>query len=192
MKAGIIILAAGGSSRMGSPKQLLPFRGTTLLRRAAETAIASDCDRVVVVIGNEAREMRRELAGLAVSIVENPNWPNGISSSIRAGLEELVNHGLDGVIVMLCDQPFVTADILNDLLNTHRHTDRPIVASTYEQIRGVPAFFSHELFAELKALTGDQGARRIIASHPELVATIAFPSGAVDVDTPHAYAALTR
>jgi len=189
---GVIVLAAGGSSRMGSPKQLLPYRGKTLLRRAAETAVASLCDRVVVVIGNQAREMRGELGDLAVSIVENPNWQSGISSSIRVGLDELLKDDLNGVVVMLCDQPFVTPDVLNDLVDTHLQTGRPIVASSYETSCGVPAFFTRELFPELISLTGDQGARRIILNHPELVATVAFPHGALDVDTPHAYAALTR
>lgn len=183
MKVGIIVLAAGGSSRMGSPKQLLPYRGKTLIRRAAETAVESNCNRVVVVIGNHAPEMRRELEGLAVSIVENPNWESGISSSIRAGLDELLKDELDGVVVMLCDQPFVTVDVLNNLIAS----DRPIVASSYEATRGVPAFFSRELFPELAALTGDQGARRIILNHPDLVATVPFPDGAIDIDTPEAY-----
>lgn len=186
MKVGAIVLAAGGSSRMGSPKQLLPYRGKSLIRRAAETATESDCDRVVVVIGNQAPLMRRELEDLTVSIVENRDWLSGISSSIRVGLDELLKDELDGVVMMLCDQPFVTADVLNKLIET----DRPIVASSYEGTLGVPAFFSRELLNELTALTGDQGARRIILNHPELVAAVPFSQGAVDVDTPEAYSSL--
>ena len=170
---------------MGSPKQLLRYRGQTLIRRAAEAAVASSCDQVTVVIGSNASQMRRELEDLPVSVVENQNWQTGMSSSIRAGLDDLRGHDLDGVVVMLCDQPFVTTGILNDLVTTHRQTGKPIVASVYETTKGVPAFFSRQLFAELTALSADEGARRIIAKHPELVATINFPEGAIDIDTPH-------
>lgn len=187
MKIGVIILAAGGSSRMGQPKQLLRYGGQSLIRRAAETAIESRWNRTVVVIGNEARQMRAELAGLPVSVIENENWRIGMSSSIRAGMAELSNDDLDAVIVMLCDQPLVTAEILNDLLFTHFKTGQPIVASSYGDIEGAPAFFTRELFAELHSLTGDEGARRVISKHPELVATIEFQQGALDVDTPHEY-----
>src|ERR1041384_940582 len=126
MKIGIIVLAAGASSRMGSPKQLLPFRGQTLIRRAAEAALASSCDRVAVVIGSHASQMRRELEDLPVSVVENQNWQTGMSSSIRAGLDDLHVDDLDGALIMLCDQPFVTADILNNLVATHHKTGKPI------------------------------------------------------------------
>ena len=189
MRAGIIILAAGGSSRMGSPKQLLHYREQSLVRHAAKTALASVCDRVVVIIGSHADEVRRELDDLRLSVVENRNWQSGMSSSIRAGLRNLLS--LDGVIIMLCDQPFVTSDVLNELVNTHHATQKPIVASTYGETRGVPAFFERALFNELMSLTADEGARRIIAAHPNNVATVAFPQGAVDVDTPLDHQRLT-
>ncbi len=181
MGTGAIVLAAGGSSRLGAPKQLVTFRGETLVRQAVKTALASVCERVVVVVGSQATEMRRELKDLPVLIVENKDWRTGISSSIRAGIERIDS---DGVVIMLCDQPFVTAHVLNDLISTHRRTCRPIVASTYGTTRGVPAFFARELFTALASLTKDEGARRIIASHHEQVATVEFPNGAVDIDTP--------
>ena len=106
-----------------------------------------------------------------------------MSSSIRAGLDDLHVDDLDGALIMLCDQPFVTADILNNLVATHHKTGKPIVASSYNTTQGVPAFFSRELFPELTSLNADEGARRIIAKHPELVATVNFPEGAIDVDT---------
>src|SRR5688572_28967076 len=113
MKTGVIVLAAGGSSRMGSPKQLLRYRGQSLILRAAHTGVQSTCDRVVVVIGREAQQMRDELKDLAVSVTENRNWQDGMGASIRAGMEEIVKDDLDAVVLMLCDQPFVTADTLN-------------------------------------------------------------------------------
>jgi molybdenum cofactor cytidylyltransferase len=182
MSVGLIILAAGGSTRLGSPKQLLRFGGQTLIRRAAMVAVESRCDRVVVVIGSSAEEMKGELEGLRVTIVENPEWQSGMSSSIRAGLVEVPSD--DAVLIMLCDQPFVTADVLDNLIDTYHKTGMPIVASDYGAARGVPALFSKEFIAELSALSADEGARRIIAKHPELVATIAFADGAIDVDTP--------
>ena len=187
MKTGVIILAAGGSSRMGTPKQLLRYRGQSLIRRAAETALESIYDRVVVVIGNEAEAIKTELDGVAVSVVENRDWRNGMSTSIRAGMEDLLQDDPDAVVLMLCDQPFVTAEILNDLVFTHFKTTEPIVASTYDGILGVPAFFTREFFDELCSLTADEGARRVILKHQQSVATVAFPEGAFDVDTPDEY-----
>ena len=190
MSVGVIILAAGGSTRLGSPKQLLRCGGETLIRRAANAAIESSCDRVVVVIGSRAEDVKRELEGLAVSIVENTEWQSGMSSSIRAGLSEVIDD--DTVVIMLCDQPFVTAAVLDELIDTHNKTHKPIVASDYGDVRGVPALFSKELFGELASLTADEGARRIIAKHPEMVATIAFAEGVIDVDTNEQLDRITR
>lgn len=187
MKTGVIVLAAGGSSRMGSPKQLLRYRGQSLIRRAAETALESICDRVVVVIGNEAQRVKNELDALPVSVIENQNWRTGMSSSIRAGLEELSKDDLDAVVLMLCDQPFVTGGVLNNLVATHLRTSKPIVASSYENTQGAPALFTRELFTELRSLTADEGARRIILKYQQSVAAVAFQQGAFDVDTPHEY-----
>jgi len=192
MGIGAIVLAAGGSSRLGTPKQLVTFRGETLVRQAAKAALESVCDRVVVVVGSHAAEMRRELNDLPVSVVENKDWQSGISSSIRAGIEGIVSSDLEGVVIMLCDQPFVTASVLNELISTHRETGHAIVASTYSTTRGVPAFFAPELFNELASLAKDEGARRIIASHPEQVAIVEFPHGAIDIDTPQDHARLQQ
>ena len=181
MSIGLIILAAGGSSRLGSPKQLLRYGGQTLIRRAVGAAIASRCDRVVIVIGSRAEEMKRELEDLPVSIVENSAWQTGMSSSIQAGLSEVQSN--DAVLIMLCDQPFVTAEVLDKLIDTYYKTGMPIVAADYGGTRGVPALFSRVLFAELASLTADEGARRIIAKHPEMAATIPFAAGVIDVDT---------
>jgi len=139
----------------------------------------------VVVIGNHAQQVRHEIDDLPVSVVENENWQSGMSTSIRAGLEQTSSQ--DGVVITLCDQPLMTAAILNELISTHRKTRRAIVASTYGTTRGVPAFFAPELFNELASLTKDEGARRIIASHPEKVATVEFPEGFIDIDTPQDY-----
>ena len=120
-----------------------------------------------------------------LKLSKNHNWQTGMSSSIRAGLQTLLStDDLNAVVIMLCDQPFVNADILNDLVTTQRLTGKSIVASIYGTTRGVPALFSRNFFDELMSLAADEGARRTIASHPRDVATIIFPRGAIDIDTP--------
>src|ERR1044072_2121654 len=132
-KIGIVILAAGASTRMGQPKQLLLHRGQTLLRRAVETALASVCGPVVVVIGAHAELVRREVEELPVLVAENRELEKGIRSSIQAGLHELTmtNPEIEAVIVMLADQPLVTAALINQLVDVSRNTGKRIVASAY-------------------------------------------------------------
>ncbi len=186
---GLIVLAAGASTRMGTPKQLLLHGGRTFLRRSAATALASACHPVVVVLGAHAEQVQGELDRLPVLIVENRQWEEGMSSSIRVGLEALVAGGdeVDGAVIMLCDQPFVTVGVINELVETYRQTGKLIVASGYGEACGVPVLFSNELFVEIAALEGTQGAKLIIANHPFDVATVCFPEGAIDVDTPQDY-----
>jgi len=188
-QTGLILLAAGGSSRLGHPKQLLPYQGRTLLRHAAETAFASRCRPVVVVLGAQAARLRAEMAGLEVLIAENPDWEQGMGSSIRAGLGSLEASapGLAGVVLMLCDQPLITAGALDALVQSHLDTNAPLVASEYGGTRGVPAFFSRALFPDLRALKGEQGAKAVLAAHaPEAVA-LPLPAGIWDVDTESDY-----
>jgi len=188
-KVGLVILAAGASVRMGRPKQLLLYRGRTLIRWAVETALASVCHPVVVVTGAHAELVKNELKHLPVLVADNGEWEKGMSSSIRIGTETLVatNGDLDGAVVMLCDQPFVTAAVVNALVEARFKTGKRIVASAYGEARGVPAFFGRQLFPEITALEANSGARQVIANHPDDVATVCFAEGAVDVDTPRDY-----
>ena len=160
---GVVVLAAGGSRRMPGPKQLLRFRGVTLLRHAAQTAVAARCGPVVVVLGAAAlaKQLRFELVDLAVSVVDNHKWKDGMSSSIRAGIEALEAAGsADAVLLMTCDQPYVTAEVLEQLVAAFHQSHPPAVACAYAGTVGVPALFDRALFAELKALEHDQGAKR--------------------------------
>ena len=190
-RIGAVVLAAGASTRMGTPKQLLVYQGRTLIRRAVETALASVCDPVVVVLGANALLVGRELE-LPVIVTRNREWETGMSSSLRTGLEALraANSSLDGVVMMLCDQPFVTSELIDRLSECCRRTGKSIVASDYRGTLGVPALFANKFFAELAALTGDQGARQIIQNYPHDTATVSFSDAAIDVDTPHDYRAL--
>ncbi|MBW4694041.1 MAG: nucleotidyltransferase family protein [Lyngbya sp. HA4199-MV5] len=186
---GIIILAAGASTRMGTPKQLLPFQGRSLLRYMADVAIASCCDPVVVVLGSQAERMKLEIDGLTLHVVENPQWADGMGTSIAAGMTALtaIHQDLDAVIIILCDQPFVAAPLLNQLVAAYRSTQRPIIASAYANTIGVPALFDRSLFAALMAMDAYVGARYLIRQHVETVFQVSFPQGAIDLDTPGQY-----
>ncbi|MCX6134492.1 MAG: nucleotidyltransferase family protein [Ignavibacteriales bacterium] len=177
----IIILAAGNSSRLGLPKQLLQYHGMSLLRHAAETALATHPAEIVAVVGFESDRMRHELDDLPVHIVVNSTWQEGISSSIREGIESLPPAS-DAGLLMLCDQPFVTTELLIRLI-TGCTDSRPIAATGYEQTSGVPACFKRSLFPELMDLTGDRGAKRVIDKNPSRVATILFDAANIDIDT---------
>ena len=128
---GAVILAAGASTRMSIPKQLLQFRGQAFLRRAASVALEAGCRPVVVVTGANAAACRESLRGLDVLEAENQQWESGMSSSVRVGIEALVtpNPRIAAVVLMLCDQPFVTRDVIVGLVRAHYETGCSIVAS---------------------------------------------------------------
>ncbi len=185
----IVILAAGESARMGQPKQLLLFRGQSLLRHAAQTALATPFRPVIVVLGANADLLRPELNGLEVYIALNPNWQQGMSSSLQAGATTAYSllPTPYSLLFMLCDQPFVTPQLLTEMAVTWRETRKPIVACEYGGSIGVPALLDSSLYPELLALQGAAGAKQIFTKHPDDIATIPFPQGALDVDTPEDY-----
>jgi molybdenum cofactor cytidylyltransferase len=187
-----VILAAGSSSRMGSPKQTLQFRGKSLLRHAALSALGAGCRPVIVVTGANAELSRRELDGLDVQEVLNTGWETGMASSIRAGIEALASADADtdAAILLLCDQPHVTDNVIASLVEAHRATGRPVVASTYGGSFGVPALFSRTLFAELTRLEGKSGAKEVIKRHASEAHFLLFQNGDVDVDTPDDFSRL--
>lgn len=189
---GAVILAAGSSSRMGRPKQTLHYRGESLLRRAALAALDAGCRPVVVVTGAHAELSRRELEGLDVREVLNTLWETGMASSVRAGVEALVRADADtsAAVLMLCDQPHVTADVISRLVEAHRATRKPVVASAYGEGFGVPALFGRALFAELARLEGAAGAKQVIKRHAAEAHFLSFPRGEVDVDTPDDFSRL--
>jgi molybdenum cofactor cytidylyltransferase len=183
----LVLLAAGGSTRMGSPKQLLTYQGRPLVRHAAETALASGCDPVLVVLGSQATEIRAALDGLDVVIVENTEWGDGMGTSIRAGISGAEIMGCDGAILALADQPLVTAEILKRLVEEHEETGRPIIASEYSGTVGVPAFFAREYFPKLTGLLPSEGCKAVILAHLEQSIRIPCPEAETDLDTPDDY-----
>lgn len=188
---GIIILAAGASTRMGRPKQLLELEGRSLLLRAVEAALAAPVWPVVVVLGANAEAIRPSLARLPVLIAENPAWAEGMASSIRAGVATLrqFSRSLDGTVIALCDQPAFSAGTIQRLREAQRATGAGIVAARYGGRSGAPALFSREHFPALAALTGEAGARGLLHGEAGAVATVDLPELARDLDTPEDYAA---
>ena len=188
---GAIILAAGASTRMGEPKQLLMLDGRPLLLRAIEAALASAARPVVVVVGAHADKIAPLLACHPVLIAENAGWAEGMASSIRTGLAVLrqSSPSLDGVLVALCDQPAFSAEVIAQLIAGQTATRRSIIAARYDGRNGAPAIFLREHFPALMALAGDTGARELLNTPSGRLATVDLPALANDIDTPADYAA---
>jgi xanthine/CO dehydrogenase XdhC/CoxF family maturation factor/CTP:molybdopterin cytidylyltransferase MocA len=184
-----IVLAAGASSRMGAPKQLLHVGTSTLLRHSVEQALASDVRATFAVIGAEAETMRRELRDLPVTIVENTRWAEGLGTSVAAGVRCIVHQqpAFEAAVLMTCDQPHVTAATINTLVAECESSGKPMVAAAYGDTVGVPALFAHELFDRLLHLPPNCGAKTVLLQRPDDVAVVNFEAGAVDLDTPADY-----
>jgi CTP:molybdopterin cytidylyltransferase MocA len=186
LRCGLVILAAGASRRMGSPKQLIELNGKPLIVRAAEAALAAPVWPVVVVVGANSTAIRPVLAHLPVLIVENSAWSEGMASSIREGTGTVrqFSRGIDAAILALCDQPAFSAETVARLLRAQRETGRGIVAARYDGRLGAPALFTREHFVSLASLTGEEGARDLINGDPARVAAVDLPELAHDLDTP--------
>jgi molybdenum cofactor cytidylyltransferase len=189
---GIVILAAGSSSRLGQPKQLLEFQGTTLIQRITQIAVDAVKKPVVVILGDNYNLIRARLTHLPVQVVYNPDWSQGMSSSIRKGLLALLDFSPDteGIIFSVCDQPYITPDLFLEMISVGRKSQKPIVACLYNNLLGTPALFKKEYFDVLLSLKNNEGARKIIQTHPESIEAVPFPLGIIDVDTMQDYAAL--
>lgn len=193
-QTGIIILAAGASSRMGSPKQLLTFNGSTLLQNAITAAMGVRAGATLVVLGANAEEVLPVANVSNIHVVVNNDWREGMASSIRCGLQNLVMilPEAEAVLIMLCDQPYVSAALLGELVVTAKKTEKGIVACAYGEVVGVPALFKRSMFDELMMLKGDIGARRVIQNNADNVEIVPFAGGVVDLDTPADYDALSK
>lgn len=194
LRCGLIILAAGASVRMGQPKQLLPFRGRSLLEHTITEALAAPVWPVVVVLGAHAETIRPTLARHPVLVVENPAWAEGMASSLRAGIATLqqFSRRIDAAVVALCDQPAFSSAVVQQLLAAQRATTRSIVAARYAGRNGAPALFLRAHFSALASLTGEEGARTVLNQRGDEVAAVELPELAVDLDTPADYAASQR
>ena len=183
-----LVLAGGESRRMGQPKLLLEHRGRTLLASAVARA-GQVTDQVFAVVGAYADLYKPEAEWAGASVIDNPDWQEGLASSLRAGVTALA-ESVEAVVVILPDQPFVSADHLAALISTHRSSKAPLVFSRYASALGAPALIARPLFPAVQALRGDRGARALIAA-AEMVAEVVLADGR-DVDTPEDLSWLTH
>lgn len=190
MNSAAIILAAGSSSRMGQSKQLLPVDGEPLLLRTVKAVLSTSLlSNTVVVLGSEEERHSTLLQHLPVDIVSNLHWKKGIGSSLKAGLEQALQKdpSLEGVVILVCDQPLLSGENIAALLTTYSKTGKPVVASLYAGVPGVPAFFFKSYFDKLKRISDQEGAKKIILSNGGDLAEVDFPGGEVDLDTMEEY-----
>jgi molybdenum cofactor cytidylyltransferase len=181
----IIILAAGSSSRLGQSKQLLEVNGQPLLLKSVKAAIACNVKKIVVVLGANEAAHRQAILTLPIEIIFNPTWQKGMGNSLKVGLAHLLNvdSTIKAVLVMVCDQPLVTAAHLKKLMEKFKETKSPIIASFYSGSAGVPALFEKSLFQKILSIDDGLGAKKIIQLHPDLISKVDFSEGSIDIDT---------
>ena len=182
MRITAIVLAAGGSTRFGKPKQLHLHEGEPLIRRAVDAALGAGVTDVIVVLGSDAEDIASALDGIAhARTIINNDWRSGLASSIKAGLDATSNT--DGVLITLADQPLIDSTALSTLIDRFDETYR-IIASSYADTIGVPAVFGIEYVDDLRALTGDHGAGQWIRSRMSDVTVVPLDAAVIDIDTP--------
>lgn len=187
---GIILLAAGNSSRMGSPKQLLMYHGKTFLEKIIDTASEIfDPNQIVLVLGARHYEISSVIKNKNIHIIINENWESGMASSIQSGMKALSGlfPEMEGCFISVCDQPYLTGDLFSKMLQLKETSEKEIVVAKYADTLGVPALFSKKYFKQLMELTGEQGAKKIIQQNMNDVESFEFEKGAVDIDTPSDY-----
>lgn len=185
-ETGVIILAAGSSSRLGSPKQLVSFQGKTLIQKMIDLVEAFPFAEKKLVLGAHSAAISEQIHTKDVQPIWNENWAEGIGSSIRFGLASCLSTSPDlkNLLILLTDQPFVSQNLILQMLELQSQQLSGITACIYEEIIGVPAIFSATFFPDLLNLQGDTGARKIIQQHLNQVKTISFPKGKIDIDEP--------
>jgi molybdenum cofactor cytidylyltransferase len=178
-----ILLAAGASSRYGSPKQLACVAGRTMLRTTMENVSRATPGRVILVLGAHAPALRVLLGDFTGTVVINAHWSEGIASSIRTGMAHVPDTAAAAMIV-LADQPFVSAADLGKLVGAWRESPDSVAAATYQDTVGVPAIFPKRMFSDLLRLRGDAGARQLLHREPGRLLRVPMPSAGLDIDTP--------
>lgn len=181
-----IIVAAGSSSRLGKPKQLVLLDGEPLLGRAIRIATEAGADPVLVILGANRERIEAQVDLSGVRVVANDHWEEGMATSIWAGIEELHDHvpEAEAALLMTCDQPAVTSEHLARMIETFTQHAASAIASTYASKRGIPAIFPRNAFVDLLALTGDQGARGLLSQPDRHVIEIPLAGGELDIDRP--------
>ncbi len=193
-KIGVLILAAGSSSRLGYPKQLVKFKGVPLLQHSINIAESLNLGINILVLGAKAEEIEKEIDTRNFKVVINENWQNGMGTSISKGICEALKleNELDHVLVLLSDQPFVTKEKIRELINIQLNTTKQATFSEYAGEVGVPAIFSKKTFSDLQKLKKDQGGKKLLLDNKIEFETLKFEGGKFDVDTPEDVELLKR
>ena len=168
-RVGALVLAAGSSSRMGKPKQLLPLAGTTVLERTLQNLHDAQVDEIVLVLGSSAEIIKQQLSPSStrnLKILVNPDYSQGMASSLRAGLSAIASD-MDATLIILADQPFIQPETLKRIIDRYRHSDAQIVIPAYKGFRGNPVLLDRSVFEEVTALKGDIGCRAIFGDHAD-------------------------
>jgi molybdenum cofactor cytidylyltransferase len=186
---GFLMLAAGSSSRLGQPKQLLRFNGKPLLQHSIDIALAVNKGPVLTVLGANADMIKKHVTVTGGHIFTNDNWQEGMGSTIAYGVQRMyeLHPEMMALIIMVCDQPLITPSLLNELIQMHEENEKRIVACAYGDSLGTPVLFERRFFNELTQLNGHGGAKKIIFKYPEDVAAMPFPDGNIDIDTADDY-----
>jgi molybdenum cofactor cytidylyltransferase len=187
MKIALLILAAGSSTRMKTAKQLLPVGDKTLIGLTIEKALQTDVEKIFCVLGANAEEIRSNIKGYEIEVIENINFQNGLGSSISCGIQNLEKYSCDAVLIMLGDQPNITSDYLNNLISSFEKNPNFIFASKYFKKNGVPAIFPRKYFPDLLKLQGEKGAAELLNNENLNVKTVEMKVDLTDIDTPEDY-----
>lgn len=188
-KYGLVILAAGGSVRLGSPKQLLQYQQQSFIKNIVDTSLKIANALVVVVVGAQKDSMLQELNNYTVNIVINEDWSKGMSTSIKIGLAESIalNPLMEACIFVVCDQPFINLQLLQTLITTYEHSEKGIIACVYDDVTGTPVLFNKKYFADFKLLENEEGAKKLLIVNNKDLEIIPFIHGEIDIDTKEDY-----
>lgn len=193
-KVGVVILAAGSSSRLGQPKQLIKYKNKPLLQNIIDHSQVLSFKSKILILGAHAEEIQKNINKGEFKVFINEEWKEGIASSIRKGVRCSleITPDLEHILFVLSDQPFVTNELILELMDKHIQQGKTITGCRYNNTIGVPAIFSKHLFQELCLLEGDSGAKVLIKKYTDQVADISFDLGSVDVDKPEDYTKLNK
>jgi len=186
---GLVVLAAGASRRLGTPKQLLSFQQKPLLQHVLDQTQEYTFSTKVLVLGAFAEQILESVDPISFHVIINEQWAAGMASSLRAGVTQALVDcpNLEHLLFLLSDQPFVSSELIQSLITTHIQHDKLITACRYQGQLGVPAIFEKSLFPELLQLQGDRGANALIQAYGDRVGEVAFKLGSFDVDTEEDY-----
>ena len=189
-----MIIAAGESKRLGSSKQLLLLDKDTMLNRLIKMVQKAVDFPIYLLLGANAEKIKAQLPNVSLNIVENTEWEEGMGSSIRIGVQAVIDSANkhDGVLILVCDQPYLSEVAIKDLMALQAIKNTAITASFYANIAGTPALFHQSVFSDLLLLKGDQGAKRIIQERDQELAKLQFEKGVLDIDTPEDYQQLLK